>query len=60
MMIEQQTKEFEGKTISEIESDYGTFYMAEHITFKFTDGSELNLTTDRRGEDCYISQYEND
>lgn len=53
---------FIGKTISEIQSDgFGPgLNMCDQITIVFTDGSKMILRTDWRGQDCYISEYEDE
>lgn len=54
---------YKGKTVERIELP-ANLMNGEHIDMQdwvvivFTDGERINLSTDWRGQDCYISQYQ--
>lgn len=60
----QSLSTWEGKTIrrvlvkTDVEND--CIDMVEDVRIEFTDGTVLRLGPDRRGQECFISQYTED
>ena len=62
-LLQENTIEHEGKTLSHFEDEFGNIlkdlHMREEINIVFTDGSQIKIGKDWRGDECYLSQYEN-
>ena len=63
VLIQRDSSIWNGKTLKLITTDYkgglkyGGIVMKDMVVFHFTDGTALLLGIDRRGQDCYISEY---
>lgn len=63
MLISQPMFDHVGKTIASVKADHAGYgsddlIMARSVHIVFTDGSELRLCLDWRGDDAYISQVD--
>ena len=62
MLLQTNTDRYHGKKIVGFEDKYGyeldSLIMMESLVVVLDDGQKFMLSTDWRGQDCYISQCE--
>ena len=61
ILLDRSIKQHEKKVIQKITSDSfskDSLMMCHEIVISFTDGTEIVLRNDWRGDECYISEYE--
>jgi hypothetical protein len=64
MILDTNADRYYGQAIVKITDRYGkeldNLVMVDWIIFHFEDGQKISISTDWRGQDCYISQRTTD